>query len=413
MSNKIWFVSKYAGYPKYSNPTRQYFFSKYFSEKKREVTLISSRSSSLIDYPKLGLKNHLTIEDDKLNHVLLNGIKIKLGFNLKRIWSWIVFEFRFIIWALFFKKEKPDVIIVSSLSILTFLSGGILKKLFKCKLICEVRDIWPLTITETKEWNKNNLFIRFLSFVEYRGYKNADAIIGTMPNLIEHVGNINPLFKDKVYHVPMGYDPNFYSKSNLVEKDPFKELFENNVPKGNFVVGYAGSIGFINCVDEIIAAATKLKNYPITFILLGEGSQKNTLKKEVEQQDLANLLFLERVDKEYVQLFLQKCDVLLNPWYDSTIYKYGVSPNKWIDYMYSSRPIIVSYNGFQSIINEAECGKFIEANNPDVLAQTIVEFSNMSFEELNEMGKKGRQYLENKLNYDVLSDYYLEIIDRI
>lgn len=413
MNKRIWYVSKYANHPKYGNPSRQYFFSKYFSLKGHNTTLISSCSATLRQHPKLGFKNHLNYQDEELNCVLVNGPKIKLGFNLKRILSWLVFELRFLFYALFYKKEKPDIIIVSSLSILTFLSGSILKKQFKCKLICEVRDIWPLTIIETKNWSERNIFIKFLTYIEYIGYKNADIIIGSMPNLKEHVEHVNPKFKHKVYHVPMGYDPVFYSKNNFIKNDPFKDIIKEKVPNGNFVVGYAGSIGYNNCVDQIIAAASNLNDESISFLLLGDGTQKEILKKDVQKQGLANVIFIDRVEKEYVQLFLQKCDVLLHPVGVVNIYRYGLSPNKWIDYMYSSRPIIVSYNGFQSIINEAECGKFIEANNPDVLAQTILDFSNMKPEKLNEMGKRGRQYLENKLNYDVLSDYYLEIIDKV
>ncbi|MDD3281830.1 MAG: hypothetical protein PHC83_09730, partial [Bacteroidales bacterium] len=63
MNKNIWFVSKYAGHPKYGNPTRQYFFSKYFSQKGHRVTLVSSRSVDLNYSPKMGLKNHLKSKD--------------------------------------------------------------------------------------------------------------------------------------------------------------------------------------------------------------------------------------------------------------------------------------------------------------------------------------------------------------
>jgi hypothetical protein len=36
---------------------------------------------------------------------------------------------------------------------------------------------------------RNNILIRFLSFIEKLGYNKADVIVGTMPNLVEHVEN--------------------------------------------------------------------------------------------------------------------------------------------------------------------------------------------------------------------------------
>src|SRR5690606_7252976 len=112
--------------------------------------------------------------------------------------------------------------------------------------------------------------------------------------------------------------------------------------------------------------------------------------------------------KKEVSLFLEKCHLLLNPWMGgNTIYKYGVSPNKWIDYMYSARPILVSLDGFQSIINEARCGEFIKADDAELMAETILKYNRMDKDYLNEMGKKGREYLLANMTYDILTDKYL------
>ncbi|SPP31955.1 hypothetical protein ARAF_1623 [Arsenophonus endosymbiont of Aleurodicus floccissimus] len=81
-------------------------------------------------------------------------------------------------------------IIVSSLSLLTIINGLFLKKKYKCKLIFEIRDIWPLTIVEEEKFSKYNPFVQFLSLIEYIGYRYLDAIVGMMPNLIENVDNI-------------------------------------------------------------------------------------------------------------------------------------------------------------------------------------------------------------------------------
>lgn len=174
------------------------------------VTLITSRSNGNKNNPVFHCRNQKYNLSEGINIITLNGPIINLGFNVKRIFSWIVFELRLLYWAVFKSKEKPEVIIVSSLSLLTFLSGVFLKKRFKCKLICEVRDIWPLTIIETKKWSERNLFIRFLSYIERKGYKHADKIIGTMGNLKEHVANVNVEFANKVEYIPTGYDSEFY-----------------------------------------------------------------------------------------------------------------------------------------------------------------------------------------------------------
>ena len=69
---------------------------------------------------------------------------------------------------------------------------------------------------------------------------------------------------------------------------------------------------------------------------------------------------------------------------------FGQSLNKIIDYMYSGKPIIASYSGYQSMINEAESGFFVPAGNKESLSRKIVELSKISYNELDEMGKKGK-----------------------
>jgi len=78
--------------------------------------------------------------------------------------------------------------------------------------------------------------------------------------------------------------------------------------------------------------------------------------------------------------------------------------------MYASKPIIVPYNGYQNIINEAHCGEFIETNNPQLLTDKIIEYSRKSKKELERIGLNGKEYLERNLSYDVLADKYLELI---
>ena len=81
--------------------------------------------------------------------------------------------------------------------------------------------------------------------------------------------------------------------------------------------------------------------------------------------------------------------------------------------MFSAKPILVSLNGYRSIISEANCGKFIDSDNVGLLAESIEEFSNMDKMRLNEMGMNGKEYLINNLNHETLAKKYLDIIDSL
>ena len=267
------------------------------------------------------------------------------------------------------------------------------------KFIFEIRDIWPFTLKELKKLS--NLFVKFLSYFENLGYENADIIIGTMPNLERHVESIIGE-TNKVYCVPMACDPIIY---NSLEKLP-NELI-SKIPKNKFIIGYAGAIGNVNALEILLKSYTFNKKENISIVVLGSGPLKSVLEKKYKDK---NIVFLGAVEKSQVQSFLKYCDVMVHPIYDKEIYKFGVSPNKWIDYMYSSKPIIVSYSGYKSLINDAGCGEFVEAENIKALSDKIIEYSKKNKKELIKIGENGKRYLEQNLTYDILAKKYLNII---
>ena len=209
---RIWIISKYASSPKFGFPTRHYFLAKEFAlHEDISVTVIGSKSLGFTTSFDSFTSNSFEYQIDGINFVILNGLKINSGFSVKRIWSWIVFEIRLLRWS-FFQKNNPDIIIVSSLSLMTFLSGIILKFLYSIPLIIEVRDIWPLTIQHIKRLSKYNPIVLLLRLIENLGYRNADLIIGTMPNLQSHINRTLPNLRTPVVCYPMGFDKEYFEK---------------------------------------------------------------------------------------------------------------------------------------------------------------------------------------------------------
>lgn len=391
MSKTIWYISKYAVTPQYGNPTRQYFLGKYLAREGNELTLIYSRSS-MFGKPPRKINKPLISESEGFRQVMLPGPLVKLGFSLKRVWSWLLFEWRIRQWA---KKQskKPDVVIVSSLSILTFLTGIYFKKNFGCQLVVEVRDIYPFTLVATKKFKASNPIIKYLGKVEKKAYQKADLIVSTLDYFEQHLNNIYPAGIKKFQWIPMGIDLEYYLG------DTNQNQLDIQLPKGNlFVVGYAGTFGMTQATGVIFNVIRELKNEKqIHFLLAGGGVEKDKGLKYIEGQN--NYTDLGKINKDQVPNMLEKCDVVLNPWLDLEVYQYGISPNKWMDYMYAGKPIIVGFAGKSKLIKLANCGSIIKPENKEALIREIHRFRDMSIEERRQIGRRGRSYLEKHLTY--------------
>lgn len=407
MNKVVWYISKYANVKKFGAETRQASFCQKFAENGYDVRLVVSDSSHLYS----GLPDiegrYLELKNDNYDVTWVNTVKYKSATSIRRFISWFWFELFVILLPFFKKHKKPDIVIASSLSIMSVLSGSFFKLFFKSKFIFEIRDIWPQSLIDLKGLSKKHPLIYFLSLVEKLGYKYADEIVGTMPGLAKHVDSIIGQ-NDKVHFIPQGVSLNFYQHE---QGSVSPEYIRSYLPKNKFIVTYAGTFGVANALDYIIEAARKLEgcNSNIHFVLVGNGREEDKLKKQAK--GLSNITFAPRVNKEQVQSILCLSDVLIASVKDEKVYQFGISLNKFIDFMFAKKPIVCMFSGYPSMINEANCGEFTPSENPEALAEVLVKYANMPKEHLDQLGMNGYNFLVEKRNFDVLSRQYMELFN--
>lgn len=406
MSTAIWYVSKYVAPPGRSTyGERGYLLMKELAHMGHKVVIITSDSNHLATPPKLD-SSYLSQEADGIQLWWVRTVKYTASKSLRRILSWLHFEWRLLLLP---KKNlpKPDVVVVSSLSLLTILNGFWWKARYQCRLVFEIRDIWPLTITEEGGFKPSNPLVWGLGVVERLGYKYADVIVGTMPNLGEHVRNVLG-YPRSTLCIPMGVDPSMFKVLAALPEG----YEEKNFPKGKFIVAHVGSIGITNALDTFFECAESMsKILHIHFLVVGDGDLREMYRTKYAH--LANLTFAPRVAKTMVQTVLSKCDLLYFSVHVSKVWQYGQSLNKVIDYMMAGKPVVASYTGFPSMINEADCGSYVPAGNVEALKKEVDRYAQMSEQERLTMGARGKNWLIAKRQYPKLAaDYLAAMLDK-
>ena len=403
VKKNIWLISKYASPPQYAKvPSRLFYLAREFKRQGNNTLMITSDSNHFTHCPE----TDKIYNDEEQDGVAIRWIKTKKytkTASIDRILSWFDFERK-----LFSMKlsgmTKPDVVIVSSLSIFTIIYGYYLKKKFGSFLVFEIRDIWPLTMTEEAGFSKSHPLVLLIGFIEKFGYKKADLVAGTMPRLDLHVEEL--LGYKKPFHcTPLGFDPENYSEDFLKEKNPFSEI----IPSDKVIIGYAGSMGVTNALEPFIETIQMMKeDRNIHFVLVGSGDLRESYEEQLK--DCSNVTFLQRIQQSEVKYFLEACDILYLSTKDSKVWDYGQSMNKVVEYMLAAKPIIASYTGYPSMINEADCGKFINSTSAEDIKNAILYYAQMSSEERIAIGDKGRKWIFENRTYPVLGKEYMDAI---
>lgn len=403
MPTTIWYISKYVTPPGAARVgARGFLLLREFVRAGHRALLITSDSNHLADPPRLTTARKTQTVDGVGVHWLRTR-KYSGARSAGRIASWLDFE-----WQLLRMPKtdlpRPDIVIVSSLSLLTIFNGLLLRRRFGCKLVFEVRDIWPLVLTTAGNLSPRHPAVKFLGWVERLGYRRADLIVGTMPNLGAHVREVSGSMK------PVACIPQGLGEELLDPPAPLPDGYAGAyIPRGKFIVCHAGSIGADNALETLFSCARAMRERrDIHFLLVGDGYLKETFRKECA--DLDNVTFAPPVPKAAVQSVLHHVDLVYFAVHQSPLMRFGQSLNKVIDYMLSGKPVLASFTGYPSMINEAECGTYVPAEDVPALCAEIERYAAMAPEQRATLGARGRAWLLRNRPYQKLAQDYLSVL---
>ncbi|MCF6212460.1 MAG: glycosyltransferase family 4 protein [Flavobacteriaceae bacterium] len=404
MNKTIWVINQTAGTLDSGWGERHLMLSRYWVKKGYDVKIIS------------GSYNHLFINQPNVKNKTYAFEEVEVGITFcwvktpkyydggyRKFWSNLIFMLR-----LFFiptkKLRKPDYIIVSSMPIFPIINGYLFKKRFNSKkLIIEIRDLWPLTPIYLKGYSNNHPLVKIIGLFEMFAYKKSDYIVSLLPNAASYINNISKK-PDKFKWIPNGIDKKYLKAA------PLDDGVVTQLPKDKFIVGYTGTMGMANALEYFIEASTILQDKTkIHFVLVGNGYLKNTLQKQTKEQK--NITFIPKINKEKVQSMLDYFDLCFIGRNDTPLFNYGVSSNKYFDYMLSKTPVLVSSNLIKDPVELSGCGITVKPENAQAVADGILTFFEMDESERNIMGIKGYDYVKKYHNFTVLSQSYLSLFN--
>jgi glycosyltransferase involved in cell wall biosynthesis len=181
---------------------------------------------------------------------------------------------------------------------------------------------------------------------------------------------------------------------------------------GRFVVGYAGGHALSNALDCLIEAARRLEGSPVDFVLVGKGVEKEALRRKTQVLGLTNVTFLPPLSKCLVPRLLREFDACYLGWARSPLYRFGVCPNKLLDYMMAGKPVIHGIEAGNDLVAEAECGISIPPENSEALAVAARKLCEMTPQDLSAMGQRGQRYVMRHHPYPHLARQFLEAVAR-
>lgn len=308
-------------------------------------------------------------------------------------------------------KEEPDVVIASSVHPFAWMSGYKLSKKYNAKFIVEVRDLWPLSMYEDFSGLLRKIIFAYFESIEKKYYSLADAIITTAPFADEYMEEKYNTNRDKVFHIPHGLDLERFDKNKNMSDEILSERL-NNILNNNFCVTYTGALSKSEGLSTFVKNAKHLRDIDnFKFVIVGGGGEKENLENIIEAEELDNVVMIDKQPRDYIPLILKKSDILFCGLMDRKAFKYGISKNKFYDYMAAKKPIVFASNVRGSLITKAKAGITIEPHKPKKLAGAIRNLYQNIDTDGRQYAENGREYVEKYHTTEKIAADFLEAIN--
>lgn len=407
----ILYINHYAGGPSYGMEYRPYYLAREWVRAGHAVTIVAASQSHV--------RSRQPAVSGRFTHECVDGVDFiwcetpkYQGNGVGRVRNIATFLFR-LSQSRQWLQQKPDVVIASSTYPADIGPARKLARRHGAKLVWEVHDLWPLSPIELGGMSRWHPFILWMQHAENAACRDADVVVSMLPKADTHLRQ-HGMPANKFVYVPNGIDPAEWIEA-YAEPLPMAHTTAIQMAReqGHLLVAYAGAHGIANALNSMLDAAALMRHESITWLLVGSGPEKQRLQQRVKAENLDRVILLDPVPKAAIPTLLKSMDVLYIGLQSEPLFRFGISPNKLMDYMMAERPILCAITAGNDPVGEADCGLTIEPENPNALVDAVRKIRTLPLEQRERMGRSGRAYAEKNHLYPVLARNFIESINQV
>lgn len=357
---RILYFYQYFSTPKGSWGTRAYDFSRRWVQEGHEVTVVTS----VYDKSDLSPKSLISrFEVEGIEVIVINARLSNRHSLLVRLFTFALYAF----WASWYALRVPaDVVLASSGPLTVGLPALVAKYLRRLPLVFEVRDLLP-EVAEELGLISNRFVLNATYLFVRRCYAAASVVVALSEGMAERLRGFYGV--QRVVVIPNSANNALFGKTAFPGVPGLPEW-----TNGKDLALFTGTMGIANNCGLILDVAGLFSaegEADILFVFIGDGKERQTLERRVEEENLENVRFIDPLPKHYLPLWCSEalCSLLTLrpvPVLDTS------SPNKLFDSLAAGLPVIQTTQGWiKDLLAEEKCGMSVSGEIPREMAEAI------------------------------------------
>ena len=404
---RILLLNHYAGSPALGMEYRPYYLAREWVRLGHHVQIVAASHS------------HVRTRQPVPGDELIDGIRYRwlptpryTGNGPGRVWNIVRF-----LWPLWrgaralADEFRPDVVIASSTYPMDIWVARRIARFAQALLVFEVHDLWPLSPIELSGMSPRHPFVLLCRVAESTAYRRSDRVISMLPVVHEYMAS-RGLDLRRLAIVPNGITLDEWQGTPPPLREDVAAAIAVQRAAGRMVIGYAGSMGLPNALDVLLDAAKLLRSDPLAIVMVGDGLERERLARRIADESIGNVQLLPPIPKAQIPSFLTQIDVAYIGWQRVPIYRFGIAPNKLMDYMMGGVPVLHSVAAGNDPVAESRCGLTVEPQSAQAVADGLRRLAATPAAERRAMGERGRAYVSAHHTYPVLAQRFLQAMQR-
>lgn len=308
----------------------------------------------------------------------------------------------------YFSDVKFDLVLYPTPPITHFKTVKYIKKRDGAKSYLLLKDIFPQNAVDIGMMRKSGvkgIIYKHFRRIEKKLYAISD-MIGCMSQAnVDYVLKHNPeIDKNKVEICPNSIE--YEDKCvNFERRVALREKY--GIPQDKKVFVYGGNLGKPQGIPFLMECLkAERDNEQAFFLIVGDGTEFNKIKNFIDENQFSNVKLMSKLPGEDYDNMVASCDVgMIFLDHRFTIPNF---PSRLLSYIQAGLPVLACTDpntDIGKVIVDGGFGWWCESNDVQAFSELV---NNACKADLNEMGKKGTQYLLD--NYTSAKGY--EIIMR-
>ena len=403
----ILLLNHYAGSPALGMEFRPYYLAREWVRAGHRVMIVAADRS------------HVRARQPAAGDELIDGIAYRWlatpayrGNGRGRVWN--IWRFLAQVWgqaAELVREFKPDAVIASSTYPMDIWVARRIARLAGATLVYEVHDLWPLSPIELSGMSPRHPFIRLCQAAENTAYRDADVVVSMLPKVQGHMAE-HGLDLAKLHIVPNGISLEEWQGDGPALREDVAAVIATQRAAGRVVVGYAGAMGLPNALDVLLDAAALLKREAMAVVMVGDGHERARLARRVHDEGLTHVTLLPPIPKAQIPALLAQFDIAYIGWQRVPIYRFGIAPNKLMDYMMAGCAVLHSVEAGNDPVAESGCGLTVAPESAQAVVGGLRQLAALPAAARRALGQRGRAFVLAHHAYPVLAQRFIQALQR-